>query len=368
MRIEPRSVVKELHAFHPAMPDRTRSELRQMLGREEIVKLSFNESPYGPSPKAVAAIQAAAGQIHCYPDAEGKTLRTQIASFYTLEADMVYLGNGGDETITLVTQGFLSPGEEAIIPQPTFEQYAFAARLAGGIPVRVGRGSDMRTDLPGMLAAVTPRTKMIFLCNPNNPTGMLIRGAELRSFLRQVPEHVMVVLDEAYGEFVTDPAFVSGIQLLAEFPNVLTIRTFSKVYGLAGLRLGYGIARAETVSLLQRVRSPFNVNCLVLAAAISALDDTDFVASVARRNSLERERLTREFTVLGFKVYPSQTNFLFVDLGFDSTGLCGSLARDGIIIRPGTGWQLPTFVRISIGSSEQNSLLLAAVKKALQEK
>lgn len=365
MSIEPRSVVKELHAFHPAMPDRTRSELRQMLGREEIVKLSFNESPYGPSPKAVAAIQAAAGQIHCYPDAEGKALRTQIASFYNLKADMVYLGNGGDETITLIAQGFLSPGEEAIIPQPTFEQYAFAARLAGGIPVRVGLGPDMRTDLPGMLAAITPRTKVIFLCNPNNPTGLLIGKQELRDFLRQAPGHVLVVLDEAYGEFVTDPQFVSGIKLLDEFPNILTIRTFSKVYGLAGLRLGYGIARPEIISLLQRVRSPFNVNCLVLAAATAALDDTDFAASVVRRNSQERERLTREFAALGFTVYPSQTNFLFVNLGFDSTGLCGSLARDGIIIRSGTGWQLPAFVRVSIGSPEQNSLLLAAMKKAL---
>jgi histidinol-phosphate aminotransferase len=278
---------------------------------------------------------------------------------------MVFLASGADEAISLLTLGFLNPEEAVIVPQPTFCQYAAAATLAGGMPAAVAVLPDLTTDFIGMLAAITSATKVIFVCNPNNPTGIVEGEARLRSFLSQVPSHILVVLDEAYAEYVSRPDFVSGISLLTEFSNILVIRTFSKLYRLAGLRLGYGIANEKIVSVIERVRNPFNVNSLALAAAEAALDDREFRQQVVRKNRQQRERLTREFATLGFTVYPSETNFLFVDTHTDSEKLCKALIAEGIIIRSGLGWGRPSFARISIGSQEQNDRLLACLQRIL---
>lgn len=361
LSLKARSEVESLRGFHPGLPDKTLPELQEALRCNRVDKLSFNESPYGASPRAIAAIQKAAVNVHHYHDAEGKAVKAKLAALYGISPDMIYLGSGADEVVTLLMQGYLRTGEEVVMQSPTFGQYASATILGGGKPVRVPVKPDLTTDFAAMLAAITDATKMIFICNPNNPTGLSAGQNELLHFLRQVPSHVLVVLDEAYAEFVSCPDYLSGISLLAEFSNIVVIRTFSKVYGLAGLRLGYGIGRSETVIVPERIRNPFNVNSLALVAAEAALDDTDFRDHCIAENRQERERLTQAFSDFGFTVYPSDTNFLFVDTHMDSAVLCRGLADQGIIIRPGTGWDRPTFVRISIGNRQQNDRLLTAV-------
>ena len=362
--ITPRPVVGTMRACEPGWPDRTPAELCQLLGRESVAKLSFNESPYGPSPKAVAAMQAAACQVHLYHDMEAKELREKIAVRNGVAMDSVYVGSGGDEAIALLVNAFVSPGDEVVMPWPTFGQYANATTVMDGRPVRVPvRSDDLRADLGAMLAAVTTRTKIIFLCNPNNPTGVAVSGGELREFLRQVPSHVLVGLDEAYLEFVDDPSFISGVDLLPEFPNLVTIRTFSKIYGLAGMRVGYGIAHPDIAPLIQRVRPLFNVNSLAQFGAMAALDDSGFVTMAAEKNAEERAWMTDRLAALGWRVIPSQTNFLFVDAGREAAPLADAARAAGIIIRAGAGWGYPTFLRISLGTHVQNEALVGVLRK-----
>ncbi|NMC32209.1 MAG: histidinol-phosphate transaminase [Veillonellaceae bacterium] len=358
----PRPIVTAINPYEPGWADRTPMELCHLLNRDSVSKLSFNESPYGPSPKAVAAMQAAAGEVHRYHDMEAKELRQKIANHHSVAVDCVYIGSGGDETISLLVNAYVSPGDEVVIPWPTFGQYLNAATIMDGITVKVPvRQDDLKADLDGMLAALTPRTKIIFLCNPNNPTGVPVNGPDLRTFLRAVPENILVGLDEAYAEFVTDPSFVSGIQCMAEFSNVVVIRTFSKIYGLAGMRVGYGIARPEIVNMIQRVRPLFNVNNLAQFGAMAALDDHEHLDRVKADNTQERIWLGAQLAALGIRVVPSQTNFLFVDTGLESQPLVDAARNAGFIIKSGAGWGFPTFLRISLGTHEQNEGLLAVL-------
>jgi len=359
----PRPVVETIRPYTPSWPDQTPVELCRLLERDSVAKLSFNESPYGPSPKAVVAMQEAACQVHLYHDMEAKELRQKIADRYGIALENVYIGSGGDEAIALLVNAFVSPGDEVVMPWPTFGQYANATTIMDGKPVKVPlRSADLKADLEAMLAAVTTRTKIIFLCNPNNPTGIPVDGAELRKFLAAVPAHILVGIDEAYAEFVEDASFVSGLALLSEFPNVIVIRTFSKIYGLAGMRVGYGIARPEVVSMVQRVRPLFNVNNLAQFGAMAALADVEFVKMAAAKNSAERTWMTEQLTKLGWRVIPSQTNFIFVDTGREATPLVDAARAAGIIIRGAAGWGYPTFLRISLGTHEQNEALVAVLK------
>ena len=362
-QVTPRTVVETIKPYMPGWPDRTPAELCQLLARDEVAKLSFNESPYGPSPMAVQAMQQAACQVHLYFDMEAKELRQKIAEKHSVSMDHVYIGNGGDEAIALLVNAFVSPGDEVIMPWPTFGQYANATTIMDGIPVKVPVCSDdLRADLPAMLAAVTERTKIIFLCNPNNPTGVTVTGKALREFVAAIPSHIIVGLDEAYYDYVEAPDFLSGLALLAEFPNVAVIRTFSKIYGLAGMRVGYAIANPDIVTLVQRVRPLFNVNTLAQFGAMAALDDREFVRFSAERNAAERAWISQQLTKLGWRVFPSQTNFVFVDTGREAAPLADAARQAGIIIRAGAGWGYPTFLRISLGTHEQNAALVDILK------
>ena len=362
-QVTPRTVVETIKPYMPGWPDRTPVELCQLLARDEVAKLSFNESPYGPSPMAVQAMQQAACQVHLYFDMEAKELRQKIAEKHSVSMDHVYIGNGGDEAIALLVNAFVSPGDEVIMPWPTFGQYANATTIMDGIPVKVPvRSDDLRADLPAMLAAVTERTKIIFLCNPNNPTGVTVTGKALREFVAAIPSHIIVGLDEAYYDYVEAPDFLSGLALLAEFPNVAVIRTFSKIYGLAGTRVGYAIANPDIVTLVQRVRPLFNVNTLAQFGAMAALDDREFVRFSAERNAAERAWISQQLTKLGWRVFPSQTNFVFVDTGREAAPLADAARQAGIIIRAGAGWGYPTFLRISLGTHEQNAALVDILK------
>ena len=361
--VVPRPAVEGMTPLVTEWPDLTSAELCQRLGRESVHKLSFNESPYGPSPMAVEAMRDAACRVNVYSDMEAKDLRRKIAARFGLGLDQVFVGNGGDEAIGLLVSAFVSSGDEVLMPWPTFGQYAASTILMDGVPVKISvRRTDQKADLTSMLAAITDRTKMIFLCNPNNPTGVAVYGNELRSFLRSVPSHVLVCLDEAYAEFATDPDFVSGIDLQREFPNVAVIRTFSKIYGLAGIRVGYGVATAEIIENVQRVRSPFNVNSLAQIGAMAALDDAEFIRSVAKKNADQRQWLTERLQELDWKVIPSQTNFLFADTGRDAVAIAEAARAEGFVFRA-AAWGYPTFLRISLGTPEQNKALAEVLKK-----
>ena len=360
--IEPRNAVKNLRGFSPDWPDRTIPELQQLFGREDVVKLSFNESPYGPSPQAVAALVAAVSQAHLYHDPEGKDLRSAIAEKYGVGAGNIILANGADEVISLIGQAFLSPQDQAIAVEPSFGQYAFVAKLMGAEPVAVPVRADLTADVEAIVRAINEQTKLIVLCNPNNPTGVITTCEELEYLAAHTPSHVLLVLDEAYAEYADDGKYASGVSLLERYENVIIVRTLSKIYGLAGLRLGYAIGHASLMDVINRVRSPFNVNALAQAAAVAALADEGFCLQAAGRNKAERERVTAALTAVGYKVYPSQTNFVFVDTGEDSTGLCEFLAHQGLIIRSGANWKLLDFVRITLGNAAQNDRLIEAVQ------
>ena len=363
--IAPRTAVEAMTPLVTEWPDLTQAELCGRLGRESIHKLSFNESPYGPSPKAVEAMREAACRVNCYSDMEAKDLRRKIAGQFGLKLDRVFVANGGDEAISLLAAAYVSPGDEALMPWPTFGQYAASTTLMDGVPVRVPvRQEDQKVNLAAIQSAITDRTKLIFLCNPNNPTGIAVYGEELRNFLQSVPSRILVCLDEAYAEFVTDTAFVSGIDLQQEFPNLAVIRTFSKIYGLAGIRVGYGIAAPEIVENVQRVRSPFNVNSLAQSGAMAAMDDVSFVRAVAEKNADQRQWLTEQLQQLGWKVFPSQTNFLFVDTGRDAAAIAEAARAEGFVFRA-AAWGYPTFLRISLGTPEQNIALAETLKKII---
>lgn len=364
--IEPREAVKALRGFAPDLCDRTIGELRKLLKREDIIKLSFNESPYGPSEEVVAAMAAAASQAHLYHDPEAKDVRCAIANQYGLAADNVILSNGADEAIALIAQAFLSSGQEVITIQPSFGQYAFGAMLMGAKLIQVPVKRDMIIDCQAVAQAITDKTAMVFLCNPNNPTGTIIGGEELKCLLSGIPGHILVVLDEAYAEYVDDSRYISGTELLVQFPNVITVRTFSKIYGLAGLRMGYCLAQQSVIDVLDRVRSPFNVNSIAQEAVLAALGDEAYCRRIAACNKTERHRVTEALTALGYMVYPSQTNFIFADIGQDSLALCCHLEKNGIIIRPGSNWNKPSCVRITLGNALQNDRLIKTIREFLR--
>jgi histidinol-phosphate aminotransferase len=359
--ITPRAIVNDLHSFSPTLPDRTIEELREILGLDEVIKLSFNESPYGPSPRAISAVQQAVANVSLYHDPQGKELRQKLAALYAVDAAQIVLGNGADDIITLLAQALLTPGDNVVIPTPTFGQYTFATRLMEAKPVLVPVATDMGIDLAAMAHAINDRTKMVVICNPNNPTGMILSSRALRQFLQAVPREVVVVLDEAYAEYVTDTDYLSGLSLLSEFANVIVVRTFSKIYGMAALRLGYGIGHPWLIELTNRVRNLFNVNYLAQVAASAALDDAAFRDYVLRLNTAQRYRVIDALNKLGAKVYPSQTNFVLADFGAAAAVYYTELAKRGIIVRLGDGWNLPHCLRISLGDSLQNDKLIAAM-------
>ncbi|MBE3588478.1 MAG: histidinol-phosphate transaminase [Thermoanaerobacteraceae bacterium] len=351
----------DLHPFPMELPDLPVEELRVRLGRERVYKLSFNENPYGPSPAVARALQEAAATFHLYPDAYGRALCAQMAAFYGLSPEQFLLGNGADEVINLVAMAFLDPGDRVLIPSPTFGAYGAAARLAGAVPVTVPL-KDYRIDLDLVAAAVTAGTKMIFLCNPNNPTGTAFPAAALASFLNRLPEGVLVVVDEAYNEYTDDPASYTALSLLDTHPHLLVIRTFSKIYGLAAARVGYLMGSAELIRQVHRVRPPFNVGAPGQVAALAAFGDRAYVDRMREQNSRQRRWLTEKLTALGWRVVPGQANFLLVDTGRDGREAFTRLAEQGVIVRPCHGFQLPTCLRITIGRPEENAALVQALE------
>jgi histidinol-phosphate aminotransferase len=320
-----------------------------------IIKLASNENPFGPSPRAVEAATRALAHGALYPDGGCYELRQKLASFHGLSADQFVVGNGSNELIELLGHVFLGPGDEVVMANPAFVVYKLVTLLFGAKPVEVPL-RNWTHDLPAMAAAVTPRTKLVCVCSPNNPTGTANSGAELETFIRSLPDHVVVVIDEAYVEYLENPPDLKP--LIRAGKNLICLRTFSKIHGLAALRVGYGYATAELCGLLNRVRQPFNVNAVGQAAALAALDDMDFPARCGRETRAGLLWLEGEFRRLGLASVPSAANFLLVRTG-GGLSTFKAMQSLGVIVRPMHSYGLPDWVRVTVGTAEQNQRLAA---------
>ncbi len=357
----------EVAAISPYLPGKSADEVKRELGLSRVLKLASNENPFGPSPKAVEAISGKSISISMYPDSTGHELKNKLAAKYGLGPGQVILGNGSDELLALLGQVFINAGDEAIMGIPSFPTYSASALLMGGIPVEVPLCDQGALNLLSMAERITSKTKIIFVCNPNNPTGGMLRRDEVKRFMEQVPQDVIVVADEAYAEYVGDPEYGDFLPYLKEDRHVVVLHTFSKIYGLAGLRVGYGLGPESLLSLMERIKPVFNQNVFAQVAAIAALDDQEHVEMSANMNRLGKHYLTGEFEALGFTVYPSWGNFLMADTGIDCGRLFQGLLRLGIIIRPATPWGLSTSIRVTIGTPEENRQLVAGLRKVIPD-
>ncbi len=356
-----------IRAIAPYQPGKPISELAREMGLNEadIVKLASNENPLGISPRAKLALAAEIDALALYPDGNGFALKNAIAGKLGVGLDQIVLGNGSNDVLEMAARAFLSPGQSAVFSEHAFAVYPLAVQAVGATGL-VARAKYFGHDLTAMRAAIRADTRMVFIANPNNPTGTLLSADELHGFLKTVPNTVAVVLDEAYVEFLNPADRAPSVAWLAEFPNLMVTRTFSKAYGLAGLRVGYALARAEVADMLNRVRQPFNVNSLALAAATAALDDTDFLAKSKRINDAGMAQLIDGFKALGLDWIPSAGNFVCVKVG-EAGAVFQALLKNGVIVRPVANYGMPEYLRVSIGLDWQNERFLSALKEIITQ-
>ena len=340
-------------------------ELQRELGLAHVVKLASNENPLGPGKKALAAARHALEQMHRYPDGAGYYLKSALAERLGVEPNCITLGNGSNDVLELLARAWVMPGDEVIFSEHAFAVYPLATLACSGVPVAVP-ARLYGHDLEAMAAAVTDRTRLIFVANPNNPTGTWHHRQALETFLDAVPERVLVVLDEAYFEYVEEVDYPNGMDYLGRYPNLVVTRTFSKIHGLAGLRLGYGVSSPAVADVLNRVRQPFNANLVAQAAALGALDDPDYVEDSRSLNTSGLAQVAEGLQKLGLHFIPSVANFLAFDCARDAAPVYQGLLREGVIVRPIAGYGMPQFLRVSIGLPEENERFLAALQKALQ--
>jgi histidinol-phosphate aminotransferase len=332
-----------------------------------LAELGSNENTLGPSPRAVAAIEAALPDIFRYPDPQGGALKAALATHLRVDPAQIALGNGSHELLMLIAQCFADASNSVVFSEFGFAVFPIATAAAGAIPIRVpALPRDHSTmplghELDAMAAAIRPDTRIVYLANPNNPTGTWVSDAALEAFLARAPATTLVVVDEAYQEFVDDPALTTALRLLPKYPNLIVTRTFSKAYALAGLRVGYAVSFIENINVIERLRESFNVNSLALAAAEAALGDAQHVARSKSFNLAERAWLTEQLRARGLRVLPSQTNFILVDFARDAAPIEAALFDRGVIARPMGGYGLGEFLRISVGSRAENGRLLEAL-------
>lgn len=354
---------KHIQNIRPYEPGKPIKELQREYEIRDVIKLASNENPLGPSGKAIRAMRGAIRDAHLYPEASCYYLLTRLARELEIDPGHIIFGNGSDEIIELLARGFISEGDEVLSSEKTFLMYPILAQVCGAAFRAVPMTKDYRYDLDGILRAITPKTKMIFIVNPNNPTGTYVTTQEVEAFLKQVPEHVVVCFDEAYVDFVDAPDFPQTLSYVkAGRPNVVVLRTFSKAYGLAGLRIGYGLASKEIVEYLHKVRQPFNVNSLAQAAATAALDDTFFRWRTKWLVVRGRKFFYRKLAKLGLEYLPSQANFILVNMKADGQEVYQYLLKQGMIIRPMGAYDLPDWIRVTIGRRSQNAKLIRLLK------
>jgi histidinol-phosphate aminotransferase len=354
------NVAENIKSISPYVPGKPIEELERELGISGSIKLASNENPLGPSPKAVAAVKKAVDSLNRYPDGSGFYLSQALAGKYGVDINQIILGNGSNELIELVVRTFVQPGDEIISADPSFVVYKMITQAGGGTNIIVPC-KDMRHDLDAMAGRITPKTRIIFIANPNNPTGTMNTKAEMDRFMDRVPDHVIVALDEAYCEYVTHADYPDTLEYLKAGKNVLLLRTFSKIYGLAGLRIGYGITTQEIAELMNKVRQPFNTNSLAQIGALAALADRKHVEKSIAINNEGKQFLYQYFQRLGISYIPTEANFIMFETRLDGRELYTALLKQGVIIRPMGGNRL----RVTIGLPEDNKRFVNELEKVI---
>lgn len=354
-----------IRSLIPYAPGKPIEEVEREYGIVDSVKLASNENPLGPSPRAIQALKDRLDMLHLYPDGDCFCLKQGLAARLGVSPDQLIFGNGSNELIELSVRTFMRPGDEAVIAHQAFAIYPLVVQAAGGC-VKLVPLKDFTHDLEAMARAITPRTRLLFLANPNNPTGTIYRRQEWERFLERVTPELLTIVDEAYFEYVRDSDYPDSLAYHQESRPILTLRTFSKLYGLAGLRIGYGIGAREIVDLMHRVRQPFNVNAAAQWAALAALDDEDHVRHSLKVNREGMDYLTRQIALLGLEQVPSQANFILVRVG-NGQEVFKELLRRGVIVRPMEGYDFPQYVRVTIGTMEENSRFINELRAIIKQ-
>ena len=361
--IKPNPFVRDLIPYVPGKPV---EELERELGITGAIKIASNENPVGPSPLALNAAGRALNNIHRYPDGDAFYLKHKLADALKVKPERLLFGNGSNDVLDIAARTFLSPGDEAVMGEFAFIVYPIVTQAVGAKAV-ISPMPDYNHNLRDMRSRITSKTRAVFIANPNNPTGTMVKRDELEWFLDKVHEDILVVMDEAYFEYVEDPEYPDSLTYQNTGKSILTVRTFSKIYGLAGLRLGYGIAHEDMVSAMQRARHPFNTSSIAQAAATAALDDHEHVKRSRDVNREGLRYLIDELGKLGMNHTPTYTNFILIDLGKDPMPLYNALLREGVIVRPVGGYGLKTHLRVTIGLPEENERFVRAMKKVLDK-
>lgn len=348
---------KTLDKIQPYTPGKPIWEVQRELGLDRVIKLASNENPLGPSPKAVAAIQNGLTELNRYPDADASALKEAIATKFQVTPKQVITTNGADELITLISEAFLEVGDEVIVPSPSFSEYDFGAHIMGATVVPVAFKEGFEYDVNALISAVTEKTKIIYICTPNNPTGTYMPKADLDKLVEAIGD-VLVVIDAAYDHFADAADYTNGVQYIQAGYPVITLETFSKIYGIAGVRVGFGIAPESIIQSILKVKEPFNVNTLAQIAATAAIEDAEHVKTSQQTNKAGRQQLYKAFDELGLTYIQSMANFVLVQIGEDGENLYKQLMAKGVIVRYGKIWGLPEYVRVSVGTEEENQFFI----------
>jgi len=364
MKKEKNLIRKEILDLKPYIPGKPIEEVKRELGLKEVIKLASNETSIGPSPLAIEAIKKEIKNINLYPEGSSRLLREKIAQKLNLDKEMIIVGNGADNVIDLIGMAFINDGDEVITGEITFPAYETITKIMGGKLISV-KLKDFSFDLEKIAQKINEKTKIVFLCNPNNPTGTIVDKEAVDRFIKQVPEDVVIVFDEAYYDYVGDKNYPNSVSYALEGRNVIVLRTFSKIAGIAGVRIGYGIAKQELISYLRRVVNPFTTNRLAQVAALASLDDEEHYRKVLNSNQEGKKYLYRELKEIDLFYLPTEANFIFIDLKGDSEVIFEKLLRKGVIIRPGKTWGCPNFIRVTIGTPYENEKFIQAIKEVL---
>ncbi|MDF2963117.1 MAG: hisC [Paenibacillus sp.] len=349
---------KALNQITPYTPGKPIWEVKDELGLDQVIKLASNENPLGPSPKAIQAVTEQIYDLNRYPDASTANLKAALSSKLGLSADQFIVTNGADELITLVSEAFLEPGNEIIVTTPTFSEYEFGALLMEAKCISVSLGDNYGFNVDRILEAVTNNTKIVYICSPNNPTGTYLPKGELQRLFDNLPSKILVVYDAAYSHYATADDYTNGLDFIDQGYPILVLQTFSKIYGLAGLRVGFGAGHQHIISAIMKVKEPFNVNTLAQVAAAAALSDAEHVLSSQIANTTGRKRLYDAFNELGLHYTESMSNFILVELGPQAKYLYECLLHSGIIVRYGSTWGLPHHIRVTVGTHEENEVFI----------
>ncbi len=358
---------KEIENISPYVPAKSIEKIKAEYDLDTIVKLSANENTMGCSPLAEEAIKEAIKNIYLYPDGNCTKVRQKLAKINNIREDQIIFGNGSFELIALLAETFINASDESIIPEPTFKWYKVVTLAMGGKVVTVPLKNNA-IDLNEVKNKITDKTKIMWLCNPNNPTGTIFGKSELEHFLNSIPKDIIVVLDEAYSDFNTSASYPDSIALIEKYPNIISLRTFSKIYGMASLRVGYGISNPEMISYINRIRIPSNVNRLAQAAAAASLEDEDFKNAVLENNYKGKQFLYKAFDEMNLEYISSETNFVMVNVVKDGVEVVNELLKTGLYLRSGKEFNMPTWLRITIGKEEENKLVVEGLKKVLKTK